>query len=147
MPPKLEAFIELISSLLEDVTLPKHERLEYSKLKRFLENFALAVIDGLTLEESPISLARSLFVQIYRMSLTRSRRAVFLEKADAIEREASKNPYTISLYLDETELREIADIVESEMFTRYRYGIADEDRPLERIHEQLKSLLHKLHYS
>jgi len=145
--PKLEAFIVLIASLLEDITLPKHERLEHLKLHQFLENFTLVAKGVTTSEESPLNLARSLFVQIYRMSLSRGRRAIFLERADAIEREASQIPYTAALCLDKDELQAISDPVQPEMFTRYRYGLQDEDKYLESAYKKLKHLIHKLNDS
>ena len=139
---KIEQFAELVNSLYDDILLDPNERLEHKMLRSNLQQFALAVKGEATLEESPANQARSLFVQIYRMQLSRGRREVFFEKAEAIEREASRIPYTASLYLNGDELRAIADAVDSEMFERH--GLADIDIPLERARKKLNRLVLKI---
>lgn len=143
--PRLEEFIALITSLIEDMTLPKHERLEHLKLRETLEGFALAIKTEIDLKESPVNLTQSLFVQIYRMSLSRGRRAVFLEKADRIEREANLIPHTASLYLNRDELIMVTKATvyyESLM----RHGI-DSDAPIKRACQKLKNTLAKCQIS
>jgi hypothetical protein len=139
---KLEQFAELVDSLYNEILLDQNERVEHRMLQSTLKQFALSVKGEITLEESPTNLARALFVQICRMSLSRGRRAVFLEKADEIEREASRIPYTASLYLNGDELRAIADALDSEMFDHH--GLADIDTPLKRVRKKLNHLVRKL---
>lgn len=141
----IQEFASLIDSLLTDITLNENEQIEHRRLIHRLESFALSVKGETTLEESPVNQARSLFVQIYRMQLSRGSREVFFEKAEAIEREASNIPYVASLYLNDEELRAIADVVDMETFDHH--GLTDTETPLGRACKKLNHLVIKRTYS
>ena len=138
---KLEEFVKLVDSLYDDILLDQNEKVEHKLLQSRLENFALSIKGETTLEESPVNQARALFVQIYRMSLSRGRRAVFFEKTDAIEREASKIPHDPPIYFDKDELSVVA---KAAAYYEYALTVGDDlDEPVNRACQKLKSALVK----